>query len=162
MRETLEPQITVLGEEKKTVGNPLEVMADPTRPSPSKTSPVIEELRRLWNTGNKVSPTLLGDKAGYKGLTKEQNNELWKNAGEITNDKLESLFSKEAYQKLPDDQKGKVVSKITEQAKLMARVALVIELTKDLQGEELKAKLAELKSSGLLIRDVFDKYLELR
>lgn len=162
VRETLEPQIDVLGQERETVGNPLEIMADPTRPSPSKSSPVIEELRRLWDAGQKVSPTLLGDKAGYGGLTPEQNTNLWKRAGEITNQKLNSLFSKEEYKKLSDEEKGKITNTIVDKSKIVARAEAVIELTQGLQGEELKAKLSELKKSGLMTNEVFKKYMELR
>ena len=162
VREELEPQITVLGEERKSIANPLETMIDPTRLSSAQSSPVISELRRLWDVGFKVSPTLLGDKAGYKGLTSQQNTDLWKKAGEITNEKLTSLISKPEYQKLPDDQKGKYVEKIADQSKLMARVGMVIELTDGLQGEELKAKLSELKKTGLMTSEVFNQYLKLR
>src|SRR3990167_5787919 len=44
IRETLEPQVNVLGQEKDTIGNPLEIMADPTRPSPAQSTPLIQEL----------------------------------------------------------------------------------------------------------------------
>lgn len=162
VRETLEPQVDVLGQERGTVGNPLEIMADPTRPSPAQSSPVINELRRLWDVGQKVSPTLLGDKAGYQGLTKEQNTELWKKAGEITNAKLTSLFSKEEYQKLDEEKKGKTVDSIIDKSKISARAGMAIELTQDLQGEELKNKLSELKASGLLTQEVFNLYKQIR
>ena len=162
VRETLEPQVTVLGEEKGTIGNPLEIMADPTRPSPAQSTPIIEELRRLADKGFKVSPTLLGDKAGYKGLTNKQNTELWKKAGEIINSKLSNLIKTEAYKKLDDEQKGKTIDSFVDKSKTNARAGMILELTQDLQGEELKAKLSELKKSGLMTQEVFKKYLELK
>ncbi|MEK7112668.1 MAG: hypothetical protein AAB875_05060, partial [Patescibacteria group bacterium] len=162
VRETLEPQVTVLGEEKETVGNMFEIMADPTRPSPEKSTPLIQELRRLWDAGFKASPTLLGDKKGYSSLTPEQNTELWKKAGEITDSKLSNLIKLSDYQKLEDDEKAKLVENITDKSKLSARVGMVLEITQGLKGEELKAKLSELKKSGLLTREVYAKWLDLR
>lgn len=162
VREGLEPQVDVLGQERETVGNPLEIMADPTRPSPAQSTPVISELRRLYDAGQKVSPTLLGDKAGYQGLTPQQNTEIWKKSGEITNAKLNSLFTKEEYQKFDEEQKGKIVNDVIDKSKISARAGMVLELTQDLQGEELKAKLSELKKSGLLTQQVFNLYLEIK
>lgn len=162
VRQTLEPQIDVLGRERKSVGNPIEILIDPTRPSPMSSEPLIKEFRRLWNKGVKSSPTLLGDKNGYKGLSKEQNTELWKKAGEISNSKLNNLITKDAYKKLDDEKKGKVIEEIVDKAKLMARVSMVIEVTGGLKGEELKIKLKELKDGGLLSKEVFDKWKELR
>ena len=162
IRRKLEPQIDVLGREKQSIGNPLEILADPTRPYPDISNPTIKELRRLTDAGFKVSPTLLGDKKGYTGLSQQENTKLWKRAGEITNGKLESLFSKESYKNMADDEKGKTVEMVIDKSKIVARAEAVIELTQGLSGEELKNKLSELKAGGLLTRDVFNKYQELR
>ena len=161
-RTKLQPQIDVLGRERESVGNPLEILADPTRPSKDISTPIVIELRRLTDMGFKVSPTLLGDKKGFKVLTQEENTQLWKRAGEITNSKLISLFTKIEYHKLPDDKKGKLVDNIIEKAKIIARAELVLILTQGLSGEELKKRLAELKGGELLNREVFAKYQELR
>lgn len=161
-RQGLEPQVDILGRQRESVGNPLEILADPTRPSEERGTPVTTELRRLTDAGFKIAPTLLGDKAGYKGLSQEENTRLWELAGGIINDKLTSLFSKEEYLKLSDDEKGNVVEKIIDKAKINARTGMVIELTDGLEGEELKAKLSELKAGGLLTREVLSKYHKLR
>lgn len=162
LRERLEPDVDVLGNERERVGNPLEVMADPTRPFPAKSSPVIDELRRLWDAGYEVSPTMLGDREGFKVLTQEQNTRLWKRAGEITNAKLNGLFADERYRKLSDDQKGDMVADFTQKAGNIARAEMAVELTDGLQGEELLTKLGELKADGLLTRAVFDLYQSVR
>ena len=158
----LEPQVTVLGKEKETMGNFLEIMADPTRPSPINDSPVIAEFRRLWNNGFKVSPTLLGDKKGFEALTPEQNTELWKRAGQITESKITGLLTKDAYWRLSDEEKSKVVDDIADKSKLFARVEMVLQLTEGLGGQELLAKLSELKKAGLLTKEVFNEYQRLR
>jgi len=162
LRQTLEPQITVLGKEKERVGSFLEVLADPTRPSKEIQSPLIWELRRLWNNGYKVSPTLLGDKNGYKVLTPEQNTELWKRAGEIAEQKLSNLIKSEKYQKLDDEQKAKTIEDFVEKSKLYARVEMVLKLTEGLEGDALIQKLKELKAGRLLTKQVFEEYQKLR
>jgi chromatin segregation and condensation protein Rec8/ScpA/Scc1 (kleisin family) len=162
LREELEPQITALGEEKERVGSFLDVMINPLRPSPAQTSPVIEELRRLMDAGFSISPTLLGDKEGYKILTQEQNTDLWKRSGDITNQKLQSLFNQPEYQKLKDDVKAKTIESFVEKSKLIARTEKVLELTEGLTGQELLMKLSELKKDGLMTREVYNAYQKLR
>ncbi len=161
-RSKLEPQVDIIGRERDSVGNPLEIILDPTRPSNDISTPVTEELRRLMNEKYRVSPTMLGDKQGYKALTKEQNTQLWKLSGDIVNDKLDSLFAREEYQNLSDEDKAKTVEKIIDQAKINARAGVAIEITQGMSGGELKKKLAELKKDGLLTKAVFAKYQELR
>jgi hypothetical protein len=161
-RQTVEPQVDILGREQARVGNPLEVLIDPTRPTPEVGTIVTEELRRLAISGFNVSPTKLGDRQGYEALTPEENTKLWKFTGQIVNQKLSSLFTNEQYQKAPEDQKAKAVENIIEKSKDYSRAAMVVELTDGLQGEELKTKLAELKAGGVLTRDVFRMYGEIR
>ena len=161
VREKLEPQIDVLGQEKEIIGNPLEIMADPTRPSPEQSTPVIQELRRLWDKGFKVSPTLLGDKDGYSVLTPEQNTDLWKRAGEITNKKLTALINRPEYQELDDEEKSKIIDDFVNKSKLFSRVEKVLQITERLSGQELFNKLKELKESKLMTREVFNEYQRL-
>ena len=154
--------ILVFGKERVVGGNFLETMIDPTRPTKEISTPLIEELRRLSKAGFKVSPTLLGDKKGYSALTPEQNTDLLKRAGQITESKMTTLINSPRYQKLADDEKAKKIDEFANKAKIVARAEKVLELTQDLSGEALKEKLAELKASGLMIRAVFEKYKDLR
>jgi hypothetical protein len=162
LRETLQPQINVLGKDIETIGNPLEIMADPTRPQNIITTPVIREFRRLTDAGFPVSPTLLGNKKGYKGLTPEQNTNLWRRAGEITNAKIGSLLGKEKYWNLPDDQKGKVVENVVSKSQINARAEVVLNLIQGLTGEPLKSKLSELKKTGLMTREAYNQVAKMR
>jgi hypothetical protein len=161
-RNQLEPQVDILGRERASVGNPLEILTDPTRPSPDISTPVTDELRRLMDADYRVSPTKLGEKAGYDVLTPAQNTELWKHSGEIVNSKLGNLFASDKYKALQDDQKAKIVEDFVEKSQNAARAAMVTDLTKDLHGEDLKKKLSELKAGKLLTRDVFRLYSEIR
>lgn len=162
LRQQLEEQISTLGEERDRIGNPLEVMLDPTRPSEDKSTPVVAELRRLTDAGFEASPTLLGDRKGYKALTQEQNTRLWKMSGSIVNDKLTALFQRGAYQSLDDEGKAEIVAKITKEAGEAARAETVLTLTQGLSGPALKKKLSELKEAGVLTEGVFRKYQALR
>jgi hypothetical protein len=162
LRQTLEPQINVLGQEKTKGGNFLETMIDPSRPSNILTSNVITELRRITDAGFDVSPTQLGDKNGYKGLTPEENTAIWRKSGELMNDKLDSLFNLEQYKNLNDEDKAKIIEDIIEKSKLYAKVQSVMDMLDGLLGQELKNKLSDLKKSGLMTKEVFNKYLELR
>lgn len=162
LRAGLEPQVDILGRERESVGNLLEILADPTRPSEVRGNIVTGEIRRLVESGFDIAPTMLGDKAGYKGLTPEQNTKLWVTTGTLLNEKLTALFNDERYTALSEDQKAKTVEKFIKQAQIYGRVSIALELTQDLQGDELKKKLSELKTGGLLNREVFDRYVELR
>ncbi|QGH73301.1 MAG: putative structural protein [Siphoviridae sp. cttb18] len=161
-RQTLEPQVDVLGNERLKGGNFIETMIDPSRPSNIIDSPVADELRRITDAGFNVSPTQLGDKDGYKGLEPEENTMIWKKAGELINEKLSKLFTLKQYEELDDEEKAKAIEAVVEKSKLVARVQAVMELTDELSGDELKNKLKELKESGLMTKQVFEEYLKLK
>lgn len=162
-RQDLDPKIDVLGGEvSRYGGNPLEAFIDPTRPSKEIQTPVINELRRLTDAGFNVSPSLLGDKNGYAVLSKEDNTELWKKAGTITDSKLQKLIELPQYKEMDDEKKAKTVENIISKSQVYARASMVLKLTEGLQGEQLKNKLSELKKGKLLTQDVFKAYQELR
>lgn len=162
LRQKLEPQVDVFGQKDTRQGNFFETLADPSRPSNIQSSPIITELRRLQDSGFKVAPTKLGDKTGFKALTKDQNTELWIRAGEISKKKLESLLRNQAYFELNDEKKTKLINDIVDKSKLMARVEKVIQLTEGIQGDNLIKRLKELKAGGLMTQQVFDLYQDLR
>jgi hypothetical protein len=153
-RQTLEPQITVLGEEKEATSNPLELMIDPTRPSKEISSPVIAELRRLWDKGWEVSPSLLGDKKGFESLTPEQNTELWKRAGTITKESLEQLIANKLYDELPDEKKAELIGKLITESQKVSRIEMVAKKLTGLEGKELTDMIFELRKSGLATEDI--------
>ncbi len=62
------------------------------------------------------------------------------------------------YQELSDEDKSKKIEDFTDKSRIAARVAYVNEKTKGLKGTELKSKLAELKSNGILNKEVFTKW----
>lgn len=156
-RRGLPPKIDVFGQDlPRYGGNVFETMVDPTRPSKIRQDVVVDELRRLWDKDIKVSPTLLGDKAGYDILTKEENTQLWQRAGELTYKALFGLVNTEDYEKAHDFAKGQLIEFITRQAKAAAKAEIVNIKLK--QGKTI-LKLAE---SGLLSIDSLEalKYFQ--
>jgi len=161
-RQALEPQVTVLGEEKEPTANPLELMLDPTRPSKEISSPVITELRRLWDEGWEVSPSLLGTRTGYEVLSKQENTQLWKQAGSITNDALGILITNPLYNDLPDETKADAISKIITGSQTAAKTEMVVKKLTGLDGKELNDMIFELRKSGLATQDIIPVALSKR
>lgn len=148
LRERLEPAIDVFGQDlPRYGGNVLETMADPTRPSKIRQDVVVDELRRLFDKGIKVSPTLLGDKAGYDILTKEENTILWRRAGELTYKGLLAQINDRNYKKADDRGKGTLIEFVIGRSRALAKAEIVhIKLA---QGKTI----LELAESGLFTID---------
>jgi hypothetical protein len=159
-REMLEPRINVLGQEKDRQGNIFEVMADPSRPSRDISSKAVVELRRLWDKGYRISPTLLGDKEGYKALSQQQNTLLWKMSGGLIRKTLETVVTKKKYYDLNDDDKSSLIKHIISESQDTARVYMTVKETGNLKGDSLTAKLIDLRKGGLVNRTVLKKYFE--
>ena len=160
LRQSLEPQIDILGRERERAGSVIETILDPSRPSKDVSTPVVSELRRLFDLGFNITPTMLGDKNGYKNLSAEENTDLWRVMGEIVNSKLSSLISLDKYKSIPDDLKAKNIEDFIDKANVIARTEMVMRITSGMEGDELKKKLAELKAGGLMNREVFNRYVE--
>jgi len=162
LSQALEPQVDILGERRPRMENFLETIADPTRPSTEIKEPVTREIRRLIDTGQKISTTQVGDRKGYRILTQKQNTDLWQRAGSIAYEKIMTLMEIPAYETAPDDLKAKKVNEILDKAKVVARAEKLIEITTDLSGDDLKSKLSEAKKDGLLNREVYNLFIRMR
>jgi hypothetical protein len=154
LRQTLEPQITVLGEERKVTANPIEIMIDPTRPAKDIATPVVKELRRLFDAGFRATPSLMGNRDGYEALTPEENTELWKRTGQITKDNLTVIVANKGYQRLSDEQKAKGITEVIDTSREVAKSEAVAREMKGLKGKALTDKIIELSDSGLLTSDL--------
>lgn len=146
LREKLPPKIDVFGQDlPRYGGNPLEVMVDPTRPALINNDVVVTELRRLFDNNIKVSPTLLGDKAGFDVLTTEENTQLWRRSGELTYKLLQSWITSDGYNKIPNDfAKGKTIEELVSKSKAAAKAEMAA--IKINQG----VGIVELAEAGLL------------
>lgn len=152
LRESLPPRIDVFGQDlPRYGGNVLETMADPTRPSKIRNDVVVDELRRLADNDIKVTPTLLGDRAGFDVLTVEENSQLWRRSGELTYKILLAWIGSDGYKNISNDfARGKTIESLVRKTKAAAKAEIVgIKLR---QGVSI-VKLAE---SGLLSIDGMD------
>ena len=155
LRQTLEPRVTVLGEEVKATANPLEIMIDPTRPSKEIKSPVIKELRRLFDAGHKVTPSLLGSKEGFEILTQQENTALWKRTGQLISESLNIVITNPSYKDWNDEAKASIIDRIVDASKTAAKAEVVAKKLRGLKGNELMDKLIELNEVGLTSSDLF-------
>lgn len=155
-RQKLEPRIDVLGSPVASMGNALETLIDPTRPSRIKSSEIIKELKRLFEAGMPATPTEFAEEKQFtETLTNEQRTYLMERAGTILEEKLDKLFVLEDYKKLDDEEKMKKIEQFTNKAREIARVEMVQTLLEE--GRELK----ELKETGFLTRNVFNRWQKL-
>ena len=162
-RKSLEPKVDAYGQDvPRYGGNILEVMADPTRPAIVRSDIVVDEMRRLWDAGIQVSPTLLGDKEGFEVLTPEENTGLLRRAGDLTHTALTTVIQHEAGEEIPvpdaweglmdegqvqdtayrdmdADIRGQIVESIVRTSKNLARAEVAIhKLSQGVTIEELR------------------------
>ena len=148
-RKTLEPRLDMFGQDvPRYGGNPLEVMIDPTRPVKIRHDVVVDELRRLWNKGIKVTPTTLGNREGYAILSDHENTVLWRKAGELTYEALLRMMGSQWYSRVSDDRKGQEIERAVREAKAWARAAMAVSRLE--AGDTIE----ELKEAGLITQTV--------
>lgn len=165
LRKGLQPKVDTLGNKVKTQGF-MTTMFDPTRPGNATAregdKAIVEELRRLADAGYQTTPTQLGPNKGYESLSPEDNTLLRRAAGQTVKEAIRTVMNNKAYATLDDEQKQKMIDKRVDVAKVEARANIVIKATAGLKGEELKAKLAQMKEEGLLTKEVFKKYQSIK
>jgi len=166
-RETLTPKVNTFGEplgltpeeerDAFTRGTDIAgAFLDFTRSTQAKSTPVIEELKRLKKAGYDATPTKLGTNKGYDALSAEENYRLWVGTGRYVRSKLDKLVEMEKYQAMDPEAKKKTIDNIAEEAKDQARAAWVSESTAGLGKEELMQTLKAYRESGLLTERVFN------
>ncbi len=165
LRDNLQPKVDTLGNKIDTQGF-WTVMMDPTRPGNASAlpedKPIVDELRRLSDAGFPTTPTQLGPNAGYESLTPEENTYLWRVAGLAAKDAIKSSMQGRTYGRLDDEEKSKLISDRIDEVKVEARARTILKATANMQGEQLKQRLAKMKEDGLLTKQVFEKYQSLK
>ena len=162
LRQTLEPQVDFLGQERFIRENFFETMFDASRPSTEIRNPVVREIRRLEESGFDITTTLAGGREGYDVLTPEQNTELWQRSGGIAFEKIASFMEMDIYDQMDDEQRTKDINQIIDKSRTVARTEKVIEITAGLSGGKLRDKLKEAKESGLMTKKIYELYEEYR
>jgi hypothetical protein len=159
-RQSMEPKVSIEGKGVKRMGNWIETMIAPWRPSNITTDPVLSELRRMQDKGYNVSPTQVGNKEGYGSLSPEENTALWLRIGKLLTPKLNGLFATQEYKDLSDEDKAKIINTFSDKANIYGRVMMMGDILQGLTGDELKNKLKELKDSKFMTRDVYSAWQE--
>jgi hypothetical protein len=82
---------------------------------------------------------------------------LQRNAGSILERKVRGLMDTKEYQGMSDEEKAKEIIKFSERSRIDARVEYVKRQVGELTGDALKAKLGELKKTGIMTKEVFEQ-----
>ena len=160
LREVLEPQVTTMGDEIKTVG-PIESAIDPSRPSEVKSDKITRELDRLTRAGFPSTPTMLGNKNGYKSLSDSENTNLWKMSGSYKRQAVEFLLNNATYKSYDAEKQSKMMADYIDRANVEARAKVIYSAVEDLSPEERFAKLTQMKEDKLLTQQVYARYKSL-
>jgi hypothetical protein len=118
LRETLEPNIDVLGREVKTDNSIGNVMFNPANTAAASTTEAAEEMYRVYKaTGEKsaiaqVAPYYFDVGSEKIVLTPKQKTQYQKTIGEIASDGVENLIDNKVYKKLSDADKAKILSEL--------------------------------------------------
>lgn len=120
VRQELPTRKTVLGKDVETE-NPLSVLLFGSRVKTVKSSPVIDEISRLAETGNLPSITDYAKTSDrFKELKKQIGDEKFIEAekflGETLNERLEKEINRGGYKRATDEDKAKRVNKIKQDA----------------------------------------------
>ena len=108
----------------------------------------------MSDAGYPVTPNQLGGWTGYSSLTKSENTQLWKEAGEKANEALTFLLSQTDYISDPDDFKVLDVQRLLTLARGEAKADAVIRKLEPIQDDAgaMAKKLAEMQDDGLVSR----------
>jgi hypothetical protein len=154
-RRDLYAQHDVLGRKRESVGNPLEILADPSRPSPVLKDPVVLELRRLTDAGYNVSPSPISERRhGYASLTQEENLTMRRMHGRLIDAHLQKLIQMPEFQHANDEDKAKVITRLNKEANYIARAFIVQKILTETPPEELRDRLAEMVDEKVITRDI--------
>jgi len=154
LREKLEPKVNVEGQQVLRPGNKLETLLDPTRPSKVWNSDTIKEMRRLSNTGNLATPNAFAEDKKFKIPPKDKT-ELQYSAGNLFKEKVNKLIKTEEYNDASDEEKAKQILDFADKSRQYARANYVQKQVYGLEGDELTAKLKQLKESGVMTKEVY-------
>jgi hypothetical protein len=168
-RNELPIRIDSLGNKTPRSGNAVETMLDPTRPSTDRSNELTSELRRLMDeaeiTGNddlRVAPTKVKNETKISALNSEQSQLLWETVGGLVNRRLTRAVTSDGYEQLPDEEKAKLLSKITDKAKDYGRAQFLMMLRDGMTAEEEIIFLQDMKEKGIYNSSVEREYAKIR
>ena len=125
LREQLEPQIGIIGEEIESGEVSLSKFFNPLRAVSVSKSPVIKEMLRLRQEGHNTAPSFVGDRKGYEMLTPEETTLVWKKQGEYIKKLAGETIKEETYQEQSDLLKAITLKNITKISHNLAYVEII-------------------------------------
>ena len=117
------------------------------------------EVTRLQSKKLKVSPSL-PEGMRYKGLTPDQNTQLWQKTGQLIDSRMNDLLSNLKYKALGDDEKGKLINNMINDTKFEVRLSLLQFLMSKTPENQKIQRLKEFGKSGFMTKELFDKLNE--
>lgn len=131
LREKLNPKLNMFGEPLPRQSTPLNVFANPLKPSKilATNDDVIKELRRLQDAKEGVIPTSINknflSKDETKSLTKDQINKLTATVNPGTKEVWSQIVSSDAYKNMSDADKKNALSKANVDIRAIAKAQIL-------------------------------------
>ena len=158
-RQALPEKVDAYGYDIERVGSFLEVMVDPTRPSKNFDSPILTEIRRLYEEGYSAAPTKL---EYYDTLTQKQQVDLFRLAGTKVEDSITELMQTKEYRVASDEKRADMIDREMTKAKTDARAIMLVLLLEDIPAANRATRIAELWEAGMITEAVYARYKELK
>jgi hypothetical protein len=149
LRQRLQPKVDVFGQPIARPADAINTLFNPLRPTTAKSTPQIDEVRRLFNQDKNVIPSEIDKNAFGKAnpINQQQINNLKTAMGNAVLDKYQQIIADPRYANLSDEQKAKALKDAKDAA---------------IQGE--KFKFAQANNLPYTAQDKLDKdtvaYLE--
>ena len=111
----------------------------------------------MWDAGFEVSPSLLGNKTGYKVLTQKENTDIWKRSGSLVYDTINVLLQDPSYAAVPDEIKADHIETIVENARDVAKIEAFVRKLEGLEGDEMMDMFVRMTKEGLMAKQISGK-----
>lgn len=146
LREQLEPQVGITGEEIESGELSLNKFFNPLRIIPKSKSPVIKEMLRLRQEGYNTAPSFVGDKKGYDILTQEENTAIWKKQGKYVKKIADAVIDTKEYQAQKDLLKAFTLKNLTKLSHGLAYAEIIqLKLKKIKKPETVEMLVSEIE-----------------
>lgn len=127
-RNLMTPKRDVLGNTMKQEPTGVNAFLDVFNSKTPNTEPVVNELERLYNSGNGATPSKLNKSFTVFGqkltLNPQELDKLEASSGGEVTKRLQSLMDMDGYQGLPDEQKAKLLNGIVDEVRSTAKKRL--------------------------------------
>jgi hypothetical protein len=111
LRQRLQPKVDVFGQPIARPADAINTLFNPLRPTTAKSTPQIDEVRRLFNQDKNVIPSEIDKNAFGKAnpINQQQINNLKTAMGNAVLDKYQQIIADPRYANLSDEQKAKAL-----------------------------------------------------